>query len=140
MAYDPENIEAARGVIDACGQVDSFISSEEELQVFQKCLDLGLDAPAAEAILNQTCRDQKWSREIDVVRDLHDQLDAAAENDGVLDQAEFELSINYAVAFHMPRKQAIQFCVQYVLEKQLPVKKGRWGKDWFGPLRQQCER
>ncbi len=132
-----DNIETLRKQIEGAGGPDKYIDEEEEKDVFDKGKALDVDQATVEAVLNQMCRDAGWTREKDVIPDLYDQLDEATMDDGVIDQKEFEHSVNYAVAMNMPRKRAMQLSVKYVQDKRLAVKKPFFGKDWFGPLRRE---
>jgi hypothetical protein len=134
-----ENIETIRKQIEAAGGPDRYIDEQEEKEIYQKGEGLGVDRATVEALLNQMCRDHRWTRELDVVPDLYDQLEEATKDDGVIDQKEFEHCVNYAVAMNMPRKRAMQLSVKFIQDNQLAIKKGWFGKDWFEPLRRQYQ-
>ncbi|MFO7902476.1 MAG: hypothetical protein ACQESR_00945 [Planctomycetota bacterium] len=134
---DPGNIETLRKEIEGAGAPDAYIDEEEERHIFARGDGLGVDRATVEAVLNQICRDNGWIREKDVVPDLHDQLDEATRDDGVIDRREFEHCVNYAVAMNMPRKRAMEVSVKYVEDNKLSIKKGVFRTDWFKPLRDQ---
>lgn len=135
-----EKIETLRKQIQGAGGPDRYIDAEEERAVFAKGESLEVDAATIEAVLNQMCRDNGWTRELDIIPDLHDQLEEATKDDGVIDQKEFEHSVNYAVAMNMPRKRAMQLSIKFIQDNRLAIKRGFFGKNWFEPLRRQYER
>ena len=132
-----ENIDALRKIIEASGGLDRYVDEDEEKTIFQEGEKLGLVQPSVANILNQICRRNQWTRELDIKNDLRDQLDETIVDDGSIDQGEFEHCVNYAVAMNMPRRRATELCVRYVTAKNLKIKKPWLGKDWFALLRKQ---
>ncbi len=135
-----EDLGTLRKYIEGAGGPDRYVDEEEEQDIFQKGQSLKVDQPTVEAVLNQMCRDNGWTREKEIVADLYDHLDEATKDDGVVDQKEFEHSVNYAVAMNMPRKRAMELSVKFVQDNRLAIKKGFFGKNWFEPLLKQYER
>ena len=134
-----ENIETLRKQIEGAGGPDRYVDEEEEKNISDKGQTLGIDQTTIEAVLNQMCRDNEWTREKDVIADLYDQLDEATKDDSVVDQKEFEHCVNYAVAMNMPRKRAMQLSVKFIQDNRLDIKKGLFRKDWFDPLRRRYQ-
>jgi hypothetical protein len=132
-----ESTKTLQKRIQGFGSSDRYIDHNEEQDLFGKGQSLGIDRATVEAILNQVSRDNGWDREKGNIPDIYDQLDEATMDDGVIDQKEFDHSINHAVAMNKPRKRAMQLSVKYVLDKQLSIKKSLLGQDWFAPLSRQ---
>ena len=89
-----ESIKTLQKRIQGFGSSDRYIDHGEEQDVFGKGQSLGIDRATVEAILNQLCRDNGWVREKEIIPDIYDQLDEATMDDGVIDQKEFDHSIN----------------------------------------------
>jgi hypothetical protein len=133
-----ENVQKLATHIKGCGGPDKYIDEDEEADIFRKGDELGIKKPTVEAVLNQMCRDDDWTREKEIIEDLKDQLDETTEDDGVIDKNEFEHCVNYAVKMNMPRRRAMELGVQYVIKNNLKIKKS-WFVDWFEPLRQKYQ-
>jgi hypothetical protein len=136
---DSQNIDALRHKIASYGGPDRYIDTDEEADVFRTAESLGIGKPSAEALLNQMCLDGKWTREVHIIQDLYDVLEEATRDDGVIERNEFEHGVNYAVSMNMPRRRAMELCVQYINQHKLAIKKGWFGKNWFDEIRRQYE-
>jgi hypothetical protein len=134
---ESEKLTALRREIESYGGPDRYIDEEEEGLVFKKAAKAGVDQAAAEALLNQMCIEEGWTREKDIIPDLEDVLEEATRDDGVIDQKEFEHCVNYAVSMNMPRKRAMQLSVKFILDRKLAIKKGWFKKDWFADIQKQ---
>jgi hypothetical protein len=137
---DPDVVASLRADIEGKGAPDKYIDADEEREIYEKGEELGIQRPAVEAVLNQMCQSNSWTRELDIIDDVRDQLEEATKDDGVIDQREFEHCINYAVAMNMPRRRAMELSVEFIQANRLSIKKARFRKDWFEPLRQQYGR
>jgi hypothetical protein len=132
-----ERIDALRGKIEASGRPDSYISADEERDIFERGQALGLKKREIESALHSLCREQGWTRETQIIQDLKDHLIAATRVNSAVSQKEFYHCVNYGVSMRVPRKRALALCAQFVAEKNLRIKRS-WlglGPDWFGPLR-----
>lgn len=129
--------DALKNEIQARGGPDKYIDVDEEQYIFKHGEKLGISSANVEAILNQMCQNNGWTRERDILQDLLDLLRETTHDDGAIDQKEFEHCVNYAVSMNMPRKRAMELSVKFVAEHKLKVKKRLFGKDWFDPLRKQ---
>jgi hypothetical protein len=134
---NPQQIESLRTAVESSGGPDKYIDSDEEASILARGKILGLDPHSIEAVVNEMCRERGWTREKDIIADLNDILQEATSDDGAIDQREFEHCVNYAVSMNMPRKRAMELCVQYIVKRRLAIKKKWLGKDWFAPLRSQ---
>jgi hypothetical protein len=130
-------LEELRSRIEASGEPDAYIDSDEEADIFRRGESLGLNRREVEAALHELCREHGWTRESELMKDLRDHLIAAARVDQVVSQKEFNHCVNYGVAMRMPRKRALTLCVRLVLEKEMRIKRSwlGFGPDWFGPLK-----
>lgn len=132
---EADKIKSLRKEIEASGGPDKYIDVEEEEAIFKKGASLGLERNDVESELNQMCLNGEWTRESDIVPDLKDILEESTMDDGAIDKREFEHCVNYGVSMNMPRQDAMRYCVRYIIEKNLKIKKGFFGKDWFTPLK-----
>ncbi len=131
-----DDIEKLRKEIEASGAVDKYIDADEEKTIYTKGESLGLSSKRVESLLNLMCRDGGWTRELEIIDDLMDMLKETTNDDGAIDQKEWEHCVNYAVAMNMPRKRAMELGVHFVTQNNLKIKKKLLGKDWFQPLKE----
>jgi hypothetical protein len=132
-----DQLNRLRQEIESRGAPDNYIDEDEEATLFESGKRLGLDRDTVEALLNQMCQSNHWTREKDVVADLRDELSVVAGQSDGIDKKQFEHCVNFAVAMHMPRKRAVELSVRFVVQNQVRIKKGWLAKDWFLPLRRQ---
>lgn len=130
-----EQLKQLRKVIMACGGPDKYIDVDEEVDIYDKGKELGIDRPRVEAILNQLCRDNEWTLENEIIEDVNDQVVEATKGDGSISEKQFEHCVNYAVILNMPRQRALEITVQSIIKAKLKIKKKLFGKDWFESLR-----
>jgi hypothetical protein len=122
-----ERIKKLNKFIQGCGGKDKFIDYKEEQRVFAKGGDLEFSLNETEALLNKQCTEGGWTRETRLRETLAAQLVEATKDDGVVDKAELDAAVNFAVRRNMPRRDALELCVTIMLDKNLRPK-----KNWFG--------
>jgi hypothetical protein len=116
--------------VDGCGGNDKFIDYDEEQNIFRKGGGLELSLTQIEAVLNRKCTEGGWTRQTRLTDKLTTMLKEATEDDGVIDQQEFEHIVAFAVKRKMPRKDAIEHCGIIILDNRWKAKQGMLNKWW----------
>src|SRR6201988_3744094 len=80
---------------------DKYIDRNEEREILQIAIQMGVNLESARGALSQVCEAQGYVQESAVLKQVMDQIEVAAANDGKIDQKEFELIFDNA-------KKAIQ--------------------------------
>src|SRR5580692_4927407 len=70
---------------------DKYIDKNEEREILQIAIQLGVSIESARAALIQVCDEHSYIIESVVIKQIKDQVETAASNDGMVDQKEFEL-------------------------------------------------
>lgn len=133
-----EAIKALVRYIDGCGGPDKFIDIEEEYQIFRKGGALELSLTEIESILNRRCTEGGWTRQSRLTEKLTAALNEAMQDDGLIDQQEYEHIVNFAVKRLMPRRDADEHCITLILDKGWArfIKQKMFSK-WFDKKRKQ---
>lgn len=129
-------LQTLEAFIDGCGGPDKFIDLDEEHQIFRKGGNEGLPLVEIESLLNQKCIEGGWTRQTRLTERLTALLHEATQDDGVIDEQEYERVLNFAVRRRMPRKDADEHCVTLVLNNGWKVKESLRNK-WFTKKRKQ---
>src|SRR5690606_9945508 len=89
-AMNPEDVKARLvNEIKARGYDDRYIDRNEEREIVQIAIQLGVTVEGALAALEQVCHASGYVQESRVVEQIEEQI-AAAAGDGLVDQQEFE--------------------------------------------------
>ncbi|MFO7906298.1 MAG: hypothetical protein ACQESR_00935 [Planctomycetota bacterium] len=133
-----EAIKTLVRFIDGCGGPDKFIDIEEEYQIFRKGGGLELSLTEIESVLNRRCTEGGWTRQSRLTEKLTAALNEAMQDDGLIDQQEYEHIVNFAVKRLMPRRDADEHCITLILDKGWArfIKQGMFSK-WFDKKRKQ---
>jgi hypothetical protein len=131
----PIAIEKLVKFIKGCAP-DKFIDYDEEQQIFRKGGELGFDPSETESILNRLCGEGGWTRQTRLTDKLTAMLHEATEDDGVIDEQEYEHILNFAIKRAMPRRDADEHCITLILDNAWKAKKAWWRKllglpGWF---------
>jgi hypothetical protein len=76
--------------IDLRGYDDKYIDRNEEREILQIAIQLGVSVDAARVLMAQACTDQGYVLESAVLKAVRDQIEAAVGNDGRVDRKEFD--------------------------------------------------
>src|SRR5262245_2702997 len=72
------------------GYDDKYIDKNEEREILQIAIQQGIGIDAARAALAEVCTSQGYVLESNLLKIIKDQCEAAAANDGRIDQQKFE--------------------------------------------------
>jgi len=118
---------------------DKYIDKNEEREILQIAIQLGVSIDSARSALVQVCGDNGYVLEGVVVKQIKDQVETAAGNDGVVDEKEFELIFQNARKTVAGKKndREVKKMIVTVMEDtgNNKVKKG-WFSNWYAALKQ----
>src|SRR5688572_12574562 len=70
---------------------DKYIDRGEEREILQIAIQLGVGVDSARAALVQVCDECNYVMETALLKQIKDQIETAAGNDGMVDQREFDM-------------------------------------------------
>ncbi|MCX8138809.1 MAG: hypothetical protein N3E46_03905 [Gemmataceae bacterium] len=119
---------------------DKYIDRNEEKEILQTAIQLGVSIDSARAALAQVCDENDFVMESRLIQQIKDQLQAALGDDGRIDRKEFDMIVNTAKNAAKGRKneRELQRMVITVMEEtgQTQVKRG-WFSDWYTSLKRE---
>jgi hypothetical protein len=112
------------------GYDDKYIDKGEEREILQIAIQLGVGIESARAALVQVCDEHNYTMESAIVKQIKDQIETAAGNDGMLDQKEFDL------IFGNKNDREVKKLIVTVMEDtgNNKIKKG-WFSNWYSSLK-----
>jgi thymidine phosphorylase len=120
------------------GYDDKYIDRNEEREILQIAIQLGINIDSARNALCQVCGDSDYVLESTVLKLVREHLDTAAGDDGVIDEAEFNAVFAFAKQAFAGKKndRQIKMMIVNVMEDSgnTKVKKG-WFSDWYKAMK-----
>ena len=117
---------------------DKYIDKGEEREILQIAIQLGVSIDSARSALVQVCDEHSYVMESSIVKQIKDQVETAAGNDGMVDQKEFDLIFaNARKSIHGKKNdREIKKMIVSVMEEtgNNKVKKG-WFSNWYATLK-----
>jgi hypothetical protein len=117
---------------------DKYIDKGEEREILQIAIQLGVSIDSARGALVQVCEESSYVMESVILRDMKDQIETAAGNDGKVDQKEFDLIFQNCKRKMQGKKndREIKKMIITVMEEtgNNKVKTG-WFSDWYTALK-----
>lgn len=121
------------------GYDDRYIDRDEEREILQIAVELGMDVPLARATLAVAADEKDYVLESAVVRAVRDALDVAAGVDGRVDEREFNRAVAQGLTAARGRRserQVRRLAVEAVEEGSRRVKTG-WFSNWYAAVRRE---
>jgi uncharacterized membrane protein YheB (UPF0754 family) len=119
---------------------DKYIDRNEEKEILQTAIQMGVSIDSARAALAQVCDENDYVMESRLIQQIKDQLQAAMSDDGRIDRKEFDMIVNTVKNAAKGRKneRELQRMVISVMEEtgQTQVKRG-WFSDWYSSLKRE---
>lgn len=126
--------------IELRGYDDKFIDRNEEREILQLAIQLGVNIDSAGLALQQVCFDLDYMQESQVARLMRDQLNAALGNDGKVDRKEFDLvfaTVQLAMKGRKTDTEIRKMMVNLLEESgQARIKTG-WFTDWYAAMKRE---
>ena len=117
---------------------DKYIDKGEEREILQIAIQLGVSIDSARSALIQVCDEHSYVMETVVLKQIKDQVENAAGNDGMVDQKEFDLIFGNIKRTMQNKKndREIKKMIVTVMEEtgNNKVKKG-WFSNWYADLK-----
>jgi hypothetical protein len=117
---------------------DKYIDKNEEREILQIAIQLGVSIESARGALIQVCDEHSYIMETVILKQIRDQVETAAGNDGMVDQKEFELIFGNIKRAMQSKKndREIKKMIVTVMEDtgNNKVKTG-WFSNWYAALK-----
>lgn len=117
---------------------DKYIDRNEEREILQIAIQLGVTIDSARGALAQVCDEAGYVLEGALLRNIRDQVETAAGNDGRVDQKEFDMIFQNARRLISGKKndREVKKMIVAVMEDtgNNKVKTG-WFSDWYTALK-----
>jgi hypothetical protein len=117
---------------------DKYIDKGEEREILQIAIQLGVSIDSARGALVTVCEESSYILESVIVKEMKDQIETAAGNDGKVDQKEFDLIFQNCKRKMQGKKndREIKKMIITVMEEtgNNKVKTG-WFSDWYTALK-----
>jgi len=117
---------------------DKYVDRNEEREILQIAIQLGVSIDSARSALVQVCDDAGYILESNIIKMMKDNVEAAAGDDGKIDQKEFDMIFSQAKKAMQGKKNDVQIkkMIVTVMEDtgNTKVKTG-WFSDWYTTLK-----
>jgi hypothetical protein len=117
---------------------DKYIDRNEEREILQIAIQMGVSIESARSALIQVCDEHSYIMESQIVKQIKDQVETAAGNDGKVDQKEFDLifgNIKRAVQSKKNDREIKKMIVTVMEETGNNKVKTGWFSDWYTALK-----
>ncbi len=128
------------GEIKLRGYEDRYIDRNEEREILQIAIQLGVNLDAARADLAEVCAAEGYVLETTILKVIREQVEAAAANDGRIDRAEFDLILSNAratVAGKRTDRQVKTLLVQVMEDTGNNRVRRGWFTNWYAALKKE---
>ena len=117
---------------------DKYVDRNEEREILQVAIQLGVSIDSARTALAQVCDEAGYVLESGVLKAIRDNVEAAAGNDGKIDQKEFEMIFAQAKKAMQGKKndnQIKKMIVQVMEDTGNTKVKTGWFSDWYTTMK-----
>jgi hypothetical protein len=118
---------------------DKYIDKNEEREILQIAIQLGVSIDSARMALVQVCEDHSYVMESVILKMIKEQVEAAFGNDGKIDQKEFEMifaNVRRAVNGKKNDREVKKMIITVMEETGLNKVKTGWFSNWYAALKQ----
>jgi hypothetical protein len=117
---------------------DKYVDKNEEREILQIAIQLGVSIDSARMALIQVCEEHSYVMESVLLKAIKDQVETAAGNDGKVDQKEFDLIVQNIKRQAQNKKndREVKKMIVAVMEEtgNNKVKTG-WFSDWYTAMK-----
>lgn len=117
---------------------DKYVDRNEEREILQVAIQLGVSIDSARTALAQVCDEAGYVLESGVLKAIRDNVEAAAGDDGKIDQKEFEMILAQAKKAMQGKKndnQIKKMIVQVMEDTGNTKVKTGWFSDWYAAMK-----
>jgi hypothetical protein len=118
---------------------DKYIDKNEEREILQIALQQGVTVDSARAALAQVCENNGYVLESKVLSQLKDLIDTFANNDGKIDEKEFNDTVTTCKKATQGKKNDIQckrMVIEIIEENSFKVKTGLFS-NWYARVKKE---
>jgi hypothetical protein len=118
---------------------DKYIDKNEEREILQIAIQQGVGVDSGRSALAQVCEAQGYVLESAVVHRVKEVLETFAENDGKIDQKEFNDAVSICKKATMGKRNDIQvkrMVIEVIEDNTLKVKQGMFNH-WYDNLKKE---
>jgi hypothetical protein len=116
----------------------THLDKNEEREILQIAIQLGVGIDSARGALVQVCDESGYVLESQLHKQIKDQIDAAAGNDGKVDQKEFDMifaTVKKAAGGKKNDRELKKMIVQIMEDTGNNKVKTGWFSDWYSALK-----
>ena len=117
---------------------DKYIDKNEEREILQIAIQLGVSIDSARGALVQVCDEHSYVLETSILKQIKEQVETAAGNDGKVDQKEFDLifgNIKRAMQGKKNDREVKKMIVTVMEDTGNNKVKTGWFSDWYSALK-----
>ena len=117
---------------------DKYIDKNEEREILQIAIQLGVGIDSARGALVQVCDEHSYVMESVLLKDIKDQVESAFGNDGKIDQKEFDLifgNIKRSAQSKKNDREIKKMIVTVMEDSGMNKVKTGWFSDWYAALK-----
>ena len=117
---------------------DKYIDKNEEREILQIAIQLGVSIDSARGALVQVCDEHSYVMESVLLKDIKDQVESAFGNDGKIDQKEFDLifgNIKRSAQSKKNDREIKKMIVTVMEDSGMNKVKTGWFSDWYAALK-----
>ncbi len=117
---------------------DKYIDKNEEREILQIAIQLGVSIDSARAALVQVCDEHGYAMESSLIKQIKDQVDAAMGDDGKIDQKEFDMilaTVRKTASGKKNDREIKKMIIQVMEETGNNKVKTGWFSDWYSAMK-----
>jgi len=117
---------------------DKYIDKVEEREILSLAIQQGISIDSARSALSQVCEHQGYVMESEVLKNIKDQVETAAGNDGKVDQKEFDMILANAkkkLGDKKNEREVKKMIVQVMEDTGNNKIKTGWFSDWYAAMK-----
>jgi hypothetical protein len=117
---------------------DKYVDKNEEREILQIAIQLGVNIDSARSALRQVCDEHEFVLESTLMQLIQTQVEAAMGDDGKIDQKEFEMIFAAAKKQALGRRndrQVKTMIVQVMEDSGNNKVKTGWFSDWYAAMK-----
>ncbi len=118
---------------------DKYIDKNEEREILQIAIQLGVSVDSARMALVQVCDEHSYIMENAILKMIKDQVEVASGNDGKVDQKEFDLifqNIRKAMQGKKNDREIKKMIITVMEDTGNNKVKTGWFSNWYSSLKQ----
>src|SRR5262249_26057934 len=118
---------------------DKYVDKDEEREILQKAIQMGVSVDSARAALAQVCEMNNYVLESTVLRQVKDLMDTFATNDGKIDEKEYKDAVATCKKATQGKRTDVQCkrMVLQIMEDNSYQPKTGWFSSWHAAARKE---